>query len=116
MEQSCLVSLSSNPVKFLKELLIKTNKQNKPGQSFLLSAVQRAQLWYNALSKHWRTEDWLSEKPEAQLGESSAVDFVFLLQGSISLTLLSICQLLCLFANPQNPLWELLAQKKAEQW
>lgn len=70
MEQSCLVSLSSNPVKFLKELMIKTNKQNKPSQSFLPSAVQRAQLWYNALSKHWSTEDWLSGKPGAQLGKA----------------------------------------------
>lgn len=62
MEQPCLVSRSSNPVKFLKELMIKTNKQDKPSQSFLLSAGQRVQLWYNALSKHWSTEDWLSGK------------------------------------------------------
>lgn len=66
MEQSCLVSLPSHPVKFLKELMIKTNKQNKPSGSFLLSAVQWAQLWHNALSKHWRTGHWLSEKPGPQ--------------------------------------------------
>lgn len=61
--------------------------------------MQWAQLWHNALSNHWRTGHWPSEKPGAQLGMSSALDFVFLLQGSINLALFPSCLPLCLFAK-----------------